>query len=79
MAIKRPLREFAKFGDENGFDQITTPLFPDQKADDGGADDNAWSRRLGMVRRFAVWLAEKDDQTEGPSGELVIGIIEEAL
>ncbi len=70
---ERVLRKFANFGDENGFDRITTPLFLDWKANYGGADDNTWSRRLGMVRRFAFWLAEHDDRTEIPSSQLVIG------
>ena len=70
---ERVLRKFANFGDENGFDRISTPLFLDWKANYGGADDNTWSRRLGMVRRFAFWLAEHDDQTEVPSSQLVIG------
>ena len=70
---ERVLRKFANFGDENGFDRITTPLFLDWKATYGGADDNTWSRRLGMVRRFAFWLAEHDDRTEVPSSQLVTG------
>ncbi|QEP30586.1 tyrosine-type recombinase/integrase [Pukyongiella litopenaei] len=70
---ERVLRKFANFGDENGFDRITTPLFLDWKANYGGADANTWSRRLGIVRRFAFWLAEHDDQTEVPSIQLVIG------
>ena len=62
---ERVLRKFASFGDENGFDRITTPLFLDWKANYGGADDNTWSRRLGMVRRFAFWLAEHDESDGG--------------
>ncbi len=70
---ERVLRKFANFGDENGFDRITTPLFLDWKANYGSADNNTWSHRLGMVRRFAFWLAEHDDRTEVPSSQLVIG------
>lgn len=70
---ERVLRKFANFGGENGFDRISAPLFLDWKANYGGADDNTWSRRLGMVRRFAFWLAEHDDRTEVPSSQLVGG------
>lgn len=70
---ERVLRKFAIYGDENGFDQISTPLFLDWKANYGSADNNTWSHRLGMVRRFAFWLAEHDDRTEIPSSQLVTG------
>ncbi len=70
---ERVLRKFTTYAGENGFNRISTPLFLDWKANYGGADDNTWSRRLGMVRRFAFWLAEHDDQTEVPSSQLVIG------
>ena len=70
---ERVLRKFTTYAGENGFDRISTPLFLDWKANYGDADDNTWSRRLGMVRRFAFWLAEHDDRTEIPSSQLVIG------
>lgn len=70
---ERVLRKFTRFGDENGFQCISTPLFLDWKANYGSADNNTWSHRLGMVRRFAFWLAEHDDQTEVPSSQLVTG------
>ncbi|AGI68693.1 putative integrase/recombinase [Octadecabacter antarcticus 307] len=70
---ERVLRKFTTYGDENGFDQISTSLFLDWKANYGSADNNTWARRLGMVRRFAFWLAEHDDRTEIPSNQLVMG------
>ncbi|WP_208353217.1 tyrosine-type recombinase/integrase [Pseudaestuariivita rosea] len=70
---ERVLRKFTTFGDENGFHCISTPLFLDWKVNYGRADNNTWSHRLGMVRRFAFWLAEHDDQTEIPSSQLVTG------
>jgi len=70
---ERVLRKFTTYGDENGFDRISTPLFLDWKANYGSADNNTWARRLGMVRRFAFWLAEHDDRTEIPSSQLVMG------
>jgi integrase len=70
---ERVLRKFTTFGDENGFHCISTPLFLDWKVSYGRADNNTWSHRLDMVRRFAFWLAEHDDQTEVPSSQLVTG------
>jgi integrase/recombinase XerD len=70
---ERVLRKFTVYGDENGHDRITTTLFLDWKDNYGSADNNTWSYRLGMVRRFAFWLAEHDDQTEVPSNQLVTG------
>ena len=70
---ERVLRKFAAFGEENGSYRISTPLFLDWKANYGSADNNTWSHCLGMVRRFAFWLAEHDDQTDVPSSQLVIG------
>lgn len=70
---ERVLRKFTAFGDENGAHRISTALFLDWKANYGSADNNTWSHRLGMVRRFAFWLAEHDDQTEVPSSQLVTG------
>lgn len=52
----RVLRKFTTFGDENGRHSISTPLFLDWKRNYGRADNNTWSRRLGMVRRFAFGL-----------------------
>ncbi len=71
--VERVLRKFVSFGDENGFHSISTQLFLDWKADYGTANNDTWSRRLGMVRRFAFWLAEHDNQTEVPPSQLVIG------
>ncbi len=70
---ERVLRKFTVYGDENGHDRITTALFLDWKDNYGSADNNTWSHRLGMVRRFAFWLAEHDDRTEVPSNQLVPG------
>ncbi|AHD08840.1 MULTISPECIES: tyrosine-type recombinase/integrase [Phaeobacter] len=70
---ERVLRKFTTYGDERGFDRISTPLFLDWKANYGSADNNTWSCRLGMVRRFAFWLAQHDDRTEIPSSQLVTG------
>ena len=70
---ERVLRKLTTFGDENGQDRISTPLFLDWKSNYGSADNNTWSCRLGMVRCFAFWLAEHDDRTEIPSSQLVTG------
>ena len=70
---ERVLRKFTTYAGENGFNRISTPLFLDWKANYGSADNNTWSHRLGMVRRFAFWLAEHDNRTEVPSSQLVTG------
>lgn len=70
---ERVLRKFVNYGDEIGEHLISTALFLDWKENYGSADDNTWSHRLGMVRRFAFWLAEHDGQTEIPSSQLVAG------
>lgn len=70
---ERVLRKFTTYGDEHGCRRISTTLFLDWKESYGSADNNTWSYRLGMVRRFAFWLAEHDDQTEIPSSQLVSG------
>jgi len=70
---ERVLRKFTTYGDEHGCHLISTTLFLDWKESYGSADNNTWSYRLGMVRRFAFWLAEHDEQTEIPSNQLVSG------
>ncbi|MGJ8590208.1 MAG: tyrosine-type recombinase/integrase [Yoonia sp.] len=68
---ERVLRKFATYGEESGRHSISTALFLDWKENYGSAANNTWACRLGMVRRFAFWLAEHDDQTEIPSSQLV--------
>ena len=70
---ERVLRKFTTYGDERGCHLISTTLFLDWKENYGSADNNTWSYRLGMVRRFAFWLVEHDDLTEIPSSQLVSG------
>ncbi len=70
---ERVLRKFATYGDESGRHLISTTLFLDWKENYGSADNNTWFGRLGMVRRFAFWLAEHDDETEIPPSQLVAG------
>lgn len=70
---ERVLRKFVIYGDGKGHRCITTALFLAWKADYGSANNHTWSHRLGMVRRFALWLVEHDDQTEVPPSQLVTG------
>ncbi|MGB7327565.1 MAG: tyrosine-type recombinase/integrase [Rubripirellula sp.] len=70
---ERVLRKFATYGEQSGRHLISTALFLDWKENYGSAANNTWACRLGMVRRFAFWLAEHDYQTEIPSSQLVAG------
>lgn len=70
---ERVLRKFTSYADKNGHYHVTTDLFLVWKADYGRANNNTWACRLGMVRGFALWLAEHDDRTEVPPSELIVG------
>jgi integrase/recombinase XerD len=69
----RVLRGFTAFADRQGADHITVDLFLRWKAAFGKANNNTWSRRLGMVRLFAGWLQGEDPRTEVPPAELIVG------
>lgn len=64
---ERVLRKFAAYADVMQHQHITTTLFLMWKMNYGNANNNTWSVRLGMVRRFALWLVEHDDHTEVPT------------
>lgn len=69
----RLLGKFTEYADLKGQHTITTSLFLDWKASFGNANPNTWAQRLGMVRMFAIWLAQRDDQTEVPPTQLLPG------
>jgi integrase len=69
----RVLRGFTAFADRQGADHITVDLFLRWKAAFGKANNNTWSRRLGMVRLFAGWLQGHDPRTEVPPPGLIVG------
>ncbi len=50
---ERVLRKFTTYGDHYGHRAISTPLFLDWKESYSSANNDTWSNRLGMVRRFA--------------------------
>ncbi len=70
---ERVMRRFTEFADAEGADHITADLFLRWKEHFGSANNNTWSRRLGMVRGFANWLQGIDPRTEVPPPGLVSG------
>lgn len=69
----RVMRGFTAFADHEGADHITVDLFLRWKKSFGGASNNTWSKRLGMVRAFAGWLQSLDARTEVPPAGLISG------
>ncbi|MGX1101460.1 tyrosine-type recombinase/integrase, partial [Amorphus sp. MBR-141] len=68
---ERVLRKFTIFADARGDGHITTELFLAWKDSYGSADNRTWAARLGMVRGFARWLAERDEVTHVPPVGLI--------
>lgn len=69
----RVLHGFTAFADREGAEHITVDLFLRWKQAFGKANNNTWSRRLGMVRMFAAWLQGLDARTEVPPAGLIPG------
>lgn len=70
---ERVMRRFTQFADAEATDYITTDLFLRWKEHFGSANNNTWSRRLGMVRGFANWLQGVYPRTEVPPASLICG------
>lgn len=70
---ERVLRRFTSFADAEGADKVTVDLFLRWKESFGSANNNTWSKRLGMVRTFAMWLQAIDPRTEIPPAGLIPG------
>jgi integrase/recombinase XerD len=68
---ERVLKVFTRFADREGADHITVDLFLRWKVEYGHANNNTWSRRLGIVRPFANWLRGYDARTEVPPPGLI--------
>lgn len=68
---ERVLKKFTQFADERGQRHITVELFKTWKENYGGADNNTWAARLGMVRSFAIWLSGIDCRSEVPPSGLL--------
>ena len=62
----RCLRNFVAFVEHEGAARITTDLAIRWAKQPSKAQPSTWSWRLGMVRRFAVWLSATDPRTEVP-------------
>jgi integrase len=60
------LRSFVAFAEREGADHVSTDLALRWARQPSGAQPAAWGLRLGVVRRFAVWLSAKDRRTEVP-------------
>ncbi len=70
---ERVLRRFTSFADAQGIDHVTVNLFLRWKKHFGSANNNTWSKRLGMVRAFATWLQVIDPRSEVPPAGLIPG------
>ena len=60
------LRKFVVFLDAEGASHITTKLALRWAILPSKAQPSTWAWRLGMVRRFAIWLCATDPRTEVP-------------
>jgi integrase/recombinase XerD len=65
------LRNFVAFAEREGATHITTDLALRWAQQPVGAQPATWGLRLGVVRRFAVWLSAKDRRTEVPPAGLL--------
>jgi len=67
----RTLVYFLDFLEREGADHITSALALRWAMEPKDVQRATWARRLGMVRRFAVWLSTVDAQTEIPPPRLL--------
>ncbi len=67
----RLLRSFVTFAEGKGATHITTDLALRWAQQPPGAQSATWASRLGVVRRFAVWLSASDRRTEVPPAGLL--------
>ena len=65
------LRHFVAFAEREGADHVSTDLALRWAQQPLGAQPATWAGRLGVVRRFAVWLSAKDRRTEVPPAGLL--------
>jgi integrase/recombinase XerD len=71
--VTRLLRSFVAFADREGAARVTTDLALRWAQQPPGAQPATWAARLGVVRRFAVWLSASDRRTEVPPAGLLPG------
>lgn len=62
----RTLEQFVDFLEREGAEFITSALALRWAQEPSGVQPATWARRLGMVRRFAVWQSAFDTRTEIP-------------
>lgn len=67
----RLLDRFVAFVDESGEGRVTTELALAWAKQPTGVNPHRFTQRLGIVRRFARYLATLDPDTEIPSGDLL--------
>jgi integrase len=60
------LHQFVDFLEWEGADFITTELALRWAREPSQAQPSTWAERLGVVRRFAVWMSATDPRTEIP-------------
>ncbi len=65
-AVEWHLRKFVTFMEEQNASHITTELALRWARQPQNSDPANWARRLGVVRRFAVWQSTTDPLTEIP-------------
>lgn len=65
------LGKFVSFVEAEGASHITTELAMRWATQSVGVQVRTWARRLGMVRRFAVWFSALDPRTQPPPPELL--------
>jgi integrase len=68
---ERILRRFIAFAERENAEYINTALFLRWQEAFGHANRQTWSRRLGMVRLFALWLHSIDQKHEVPPQALI--------
>lgn len=71
--VARLLRSFVAFAEQEGAAHVTTDLALRWAQQPPGAQPATWAARLGVVRRFAVWLSASDRRTEVPPVGLLPG------
>src|SRR5262249_37498047 len=67
------LRNFVAFAEREGAAHVSTDLALRWARQPAAAQPATWGLRLGVVRRFAVWLSAKDQRTEVPPAGLLPG------
>lgn len=65
------LRNFVAFAEREGASHVSTDLALRWAQQPAGAQPTTWAGRLGVVRRFAVWLSASDRRTEVPPAGLL--------